>query len=443
MKTKKGKIVALASGAVVIAIGIVIAIMLQGKGYRSIVVEQANGQVTVTGAKNNGQAYKGEKLYSGDNVAVGAASDMVMCMDLDKYVYADEGTTFGIEASSGKEDSRLKLYLTSGSELNELKSKLGPNDSYQVDTPNSTMSVRGTTFRVTVYEEGGVTYTLLEVTEGEVWVQLKNADGTYSGEEDSFTAGQSALIRGFSEFVVGEENERILRLNYEILPKDAKGRVTTLIQNMDANNVIVGDVEAQEPGEGDDVSDGNGNKEDTATELSAGDSNSSNSGSDGEDTDNNGEALSATSKNTSATAGEEKHVHTPGEWVVVQDATCSAKGLKQKVCTECKEVVATEDIPVKDHVAGNWEPYSYPTCTLNGAEAQKCVYCGKLMATRDIPANGHSYSDGACTVCGESDPNYTPPAPPTPPCEHNWQLYQSNEPGAHYRCTKCGAEMVK
>ena len=418
LKTKKGKVIALASGAVVVAVGIIVAVMLQGKGYRSIIVEQTNGQVTVTGEKNNGAAYRGEKLYSGDNVSVGEASEMVMCMDMDKYVYADAGTAFEIEASSGNDDSRLKLNLTSGSELNELKSKLGPNDSYQVETPNATMSVRGTTFRVTVYKDGEVVYTLLEVTKGEVLAQLKNPDGTYNGEEQSFTEGQSALIRGFSEFIVGEENEKVLRLNYDILPQEAKERVMTLIQSME-NDVIVGDVEAQEPktADGENENEKNDKAEVTGADADAGDDDA-----DAGDDD--------------ANAGDDsdEHVHTFGEWVIVNDSTCQATGLKQRVCTECNQVVETEKIPVKDHVPGEWVTYERPTCTLKGAEAQNCVYCNKLMATRDIPATGHSYADGKCMVCGESDPSYPEPAA----CNHDWH-FDGSSGRDEWICSKCGA----
>lgn len=417
MKTKKGKVIALASGAVVVAVGIIVAVMLQGKGYRSIIVEQANGQVTVTGEKNNGAAYRGEKLYSGDNVSVGEASEMVMCMDMDKYVYADAGTAFGIEASSGNDDSRLKLNLTSGSELNELKSKLGPNDSYQVETPNATMSVRGTTFRVTVYKDGEVVYTLLEVTKGEVLVQLKNPDGTYNGEEQAFTEGQSALIRGFSEFIVGEENEKVLRLNYDILPQEAQDRVMTLVQSME-NNVIVGDVEAQEP-QIVDVEDEN--EKDDKAEVTGADADA-----DDDDTD------------ADADDDVDEHVHTPSEWVGVNDSTCQATGLKQRVCTECQQVVETETIPVKDHVPGEWVTYEYPTCTVNGAESQSCVYCNKLMATRDIFATGHSYADGKCTVCGESDPSYSQPDPGPVACSHVWNWYDGGG-YARWECSLCGA----
>ena len=242
LKTTKGKVLAGAGGTVV-AVGIAIAVLLQGGGYRSIAVEQVSGTVNVVGEMYNGQAYKGEHLYSGDDVTVMDASELVMCMDNDKYVYADANTHFKLEASDKSEDSRIKIYLDAGSELNELQSKLEAGETYEVDTPNSTMSVRGTSFRVTVYKASdGLIYTLTEVTTGEVLVRLKTTDGSYNGVEKLFTPGQSALIRGNSEFsefvssglldandIENTDDEDALELAYESLPEDGMERLIALL----------------------------------------------------------------------------------------------------------------------------------------------------------------------------------------------------------------------
>ena len=84
--TTKGKVAAGGAGAEV-AVGIVVAVLLQGEGYRSIAVDDVRGSVDVVGETNNGQAYKGERLYSGDDVDVKKASELTMVMDNDKYVY--------------------------------------------------------------------------------------------------------------------------------------------------------------------------------------------------------------------------------------------------------------------------------------------------------------------------------------------------------------------
>ena len=255
LKTTKGKILAGAGGTVV-AVGIGVAVLLQGGGYRSIAVEQVAGTVNVVGQMNNGQAYKGEHLYSGDDVTVMDSSELVMCMDNDKFVYADANTHFKLEASDKSEDSRIKIYLDAGSELNELQSKLDAGETYEVDTPNSTMSVRGTSFRVTVYKASdGLIYTLTEVTTGEVLVRLKTTDGSYNGVEKLFTPGQSALIRGNSEFsefvssglldandIENTGDDDALELAYGSLPEDGMERLIALLEG---GNFIESDEETE------------------------------------------------------------------------------------------------------------------------------------------------------------------------------------------------------
>jgi len=46
------------------------------------------------------------------------------------------------------------------------------------------------------------------------------------------------------------------------------------------------------------------------------------------------------------------------------------------------------------------------TCTKEGVKTYTCSKCGDSY-TESIAAKGHSYQDGACTVCGAYDPNYT------------------------------------
>ncbi len=255
IKTTKGKIITI-GGTAVVAVGIAAAVLMQGEGYRSIAVQEVAGNVTVVGEKNNGQAYVGEHLYSGDDVTVGDASELTMCMDNDKYVYADANTHFKLEASDKSEDSRIKIYLDAGSELNELQSKLEAGETYEVDTPNSTMSVRGTSFRVTVYKASdGLIYTLTEITTGEVLVRLKTTDGSYNGVEKLFTPGQSALIRGNSEFsefvssglldandIENTGDDDALELAYGSLPEDGMERLIALLEG---GNFIESDEETE------------------------------------------------------------------------------------------------------------------------------------------------------------------------------------------------------
>ena len=421
LKTTKGKVVTLASGAGVIAVGIAIAVLMQGSGYRSIAVNGFEGTVSVAGNKNNGNVYVGQNLYSGDDVTVASESSLTMCMDGDKYVYADADTHFSLEASSPKDDSRIKINLAEGSELNELKNKLADGESYVVDTPNSTMSVRGTTFRVTVYKgEDGLWYTLLEVINGTVEVALKTEDGTYNGVVERFGEGQAAMIRGnsdFSEFIVGEENEVVLIFDYKMLPEGAVSRVVEILTYLE-DNVIVGDVEAQHMAEDEEAS-----ATDAATEADS---------EVNKEVEAEAEAVEETEEETEAgegaattAANAEVHVHTPGEWMIVISPSCGSQGARQQFCTECNALLASEFLPASgNHIRGHWVTIGYGACNYEGAEQEECPNCGAVFGTRSTGYGEHTYSGGSCVVCGQTDPSYVV-AETTSAHVHSWSWEQT------------------
>ncbi|MBO6301153.1 MAG: FecR domain-containing protein [Ruminiclostridium sp.] len=232
LKTTKGRI-AFASAGIVIAAGIAAAVLLiNGNTYRSITAKSVSGIVIVTGDINNGQAYAGERLYGGDDISVMETSSLTMLMDNDKYLFADENTHFLLETDQSGNNNRIRIVLDKGSELNELRSSLRAGDSYDVDTPNSTMSVRGTKFRVTVVDIDGTTYTLVEVTNGVVSTRLRTASGVDTGSELSFVAGESVIIKGTrdsSEYVRDKNGETVRHLDLSRLPSAATERLIALL----------------------------------------------------------------------------------------------------------------------------------------------------------------------------------------------------------------------
>ena len=63
------------------------------------------------------------------------------------------------------------------------------------------------------------------------------------------------------------------------------------------------------------------------------------------------------------------------------------------------------------HTPGDWIVDKEPTCTEKGSRHQVCAECGETIDAVEIPALGHNYVDGTCTRCGAADPDYTPPTP--------------------------------
>ncbi|MBQ8767620.1 MAG: leucine-rich repeat protein, partial [Clostridia bacterium] len=102
--------------------------------------------------------------------------------------------------------------------------------------------------------------------------------------------------------------------------------------------------------------------------------------------------------------------HTPGEWIVSIEATCTTDGYKYQRCTACGKRLSEEAIPSTGHTAGEWQLIA-PTCTESGLEGKCCTICGELLEGEIIAALGgsHTFSEWenvdnknqrTCDTCG-------------------------------------------
>ena len=82
-----------------------------------------------------------------------------------------------------------------------------------------------------------------------------------------------------------------------------------------------------------------------------------------------------------------KHVHTEGQLVVDQPATCQAEGKGHTVCAKCGETLETKKIERADH---DWEEsiIALPTCGKTGTKLCTCKVCG-IRKTERIDATGN------------------------------------------------------
>lgn len=141
---------------------------------RSISVEELNGTTHVSNVTGEMDAYVGEKLASGDDVKVDADSNMTLLIDSDKHLFADAGTHFCLEATGKARATKTYINLYEGSVLSGIDNKLKADETYEVTTPNATMAVRGTVFKVE-YDNSGIT--TVEVMAGTVEATYQSADG--------------------------------------------------------------------------------------------------------------------------------------------------------------------------------------------------------------------------------------------------------------------------
>ena len=252
METKKQKkkqtilIAVIATLAVAAVIGAIILLLNREKGYRVIKIFSLEGSATVT-RSNMGkiEAYKNMLLESGDVVALDTGS-MTLKLDDDKYVYVEEQTEFELEASGSSKKSKTKIKLNRGAITNEIQNKLNGESSYEINTQNSTMSVRGTIYRVEVYyDENGVLYTKVSVFDGSVAVRLVYPDGTVADEETTIDKSKEVIIYQNDEttdYLTGVRD-----IDYTALPDDV---ITLLIQlGVDIDEKASGSDAIKEPEE--------------------------------------------------------------------------------------------------------------------------------------------------------------------------------------------------
>lgn len=138
--------------AVVVAAIILVVLLTRDKGYRSIILIEVNGKVSVT---RDGQTLDGVpqmKLRSGDGISVPADGYARLKLDDDKYVFLESNTVISLEASGTAAKSRTVIYVEQGKMLTEIQHKLTNDSSYDIVTPNTTMAIRGT-ITITVVEK--------------------------------------------------------------------------------------------------------------------------------------------------------------------------------------------------------------------------------------------------------------------------------------------------
>lgn len=192
----KKKVVIIVSGiALVAVIALVLFLTVFKKdAYRILKVFEFAGKGSVTRQDiGDIEPYSNMVLETGDTVALDEG-EMVLLADEDKYIHLEEGTELILNAAGSSESSKTTIELKSGAITNDIQNKLSEGSYYEVNTPNSTMSVRGTIFRVEVYEENGIKYTRVSVFEGKVASRLVYKNGDVADNEVSIEKGKEVLI---------------------------------------------------------------------------------------------------------------------------------------------------------------------------------------------------------------------------------------------------------
>lgn len=218
--TKKQKIGITAAGALLVAAVVMVVILFTGRAgetYRSIKVVETNGKVTI-GREGIGDldAAVNMNLVSGDSVQTGAGAYVVLMLDTDKYVMLGESGSMQVIAEGDEKAGRTSIQLAQGSVLSEIQNPLAQGASYDVVTPNATMSVRGTVFEIDRSADGQVS---LLVYDGTVALGLDGQESVLynAGECMQFEEGNPPRVI-VDRVPVSEEmmNEQIRKRLQEI-----------------------------------------------------------------------------------------------------------------------------------------------------------------------------------------------------------------------------------
>lgn len=97
--------------------------------------------------------------------------------------------------------------------------------------------------------------------------------------------------------------------------------------------------------------------------------------------------------------------HTPSDWIITKEATCTEAGSRHKVCTVCGEELKLEVILTTGHAYGEWAAVTEATCMVKGSEERVCENDETHKETRDTNALNHDLeNNGAkaptCTEVG-------------------------------------------
>lgn len=157
--------------------------------------------------------FEGMRIEEGDRLTTGEASSVTMLVDEDKVVRLAENSqadfTAITKASGGEATS---IHLENGTIINDIKSKLDDNITYEITTPNATVSVRGTYFVVYVGPAEGYEgiVTRVNVYDGVLAVEGAGGEVTIlygdKSHEEWITLESGLEVPSGNRAIVGDKN---------------------------------------------------------------------------------------------------------------------------------------------------------------------------------------------------------------------------------------------
>lgn len=192
---------AIAFGVVLIAIFLISAVVFSQPASTEATLQVTIGEVVVQQTTLLGQTTT-VVVSGGETLTVSGSDTIEVLSDAAAVLYLFEGSTVELSANTQLEltefadngsDQQIYMTLLNGRILNRVTKLLGVDDAYQVRTPSSTASVRGTIFSVEVLDQLS---SQIVVTEGIVAVSLGNEMAeVQAGEMVTAVTGQPLNVQ--------------------------------------------------------------------------------------------------------------------------------------------------------------------------------------------------------------------------------------------------------
>ena len=251
--SRKSIIIIISALIIIIAATIVTIVIIKSKSqneHRIIKVYKVEGE-TIVNRSSVGEisAYDNMVLESGDSIKV-LNGKLTLKLDDDKYVYAFADTEFKLTATGTPRDSKTRIDLVEGNLANDIQKKLSDNSYYEINTPNSTMSVKGTVYWVSTYiDADGNRVTRVSVFDGAVATNLLRDGDTIAGYDNMIQKGKEIYIIDDENGTITDVNKNVvLDIDSDTIPSYLLDVLETISETRDiafgTNDDILQDKEA-------------------------------------------------------------------------------------------------------------------------------------------------------------------------------------------------------
>ena len=187
MDKKKVGIIAGAVAIAIIAVVLIIVLANKKEAYRLICLEGSDGTVGITRDSSAIDVFDGMNLISEDDLETAEGSTATLLADSDKHIVVNPDSFLHIIAIGNEKKGKIGIDIVRGAAHFAIDNPLPKNSEFEVTTPNALLSVRGTIFEVSYFDDYKAT--LVRVIEGVVSAKAFGSD-----EEILVNAGESILI---------------------------------------------------------------------------------------------------------------------------------------------------------------------------------------------------------------------------------------------------------